>query len=537
MIAAPLNKYSAAAMTTTHINCGEIRGLVEDGLQVFRGVPYAEPIGGRARWLPPQPRQPWSGVFDATRHGKACMQFSGPSAGTALRFPSARIRYLEAAGGGAPPDEGDDSLLLNVWSPSLDRSAKLPVMVWVHGGGFATGAANAFYDAGIFAKRDVVAVVIQYRLGPPGFLHGSGLFDGDVCSDNRGLLDQVEALRWVQQHIAAFGGDASNVTLFGESAGAFAIYQLTASPLAKGLFHRAIAMGGMPNTGAPAADYHAMTRDVLSDVGVAAGDADALIALDKAQLSKLHSAIGKRVLRNSNPDIYGSLSRHKIGFLGGAWGTDLLPHAPMTIYPTGTPNNVDLMLGTCRDDGQLFSLMFPVWQALSARLFSGALDGLVPNRDLRAAREHYRAQQNGNERSIDERINNDAFYRMPTIHAAEAHAAGHPGKTFLYQLDYESVIPGLRAVHGIDVALLFQTPLVKQLLAEDEATRALSEQMLDAWTSFARTGKPHSRKLPVWQPYNEQTRATMVFDRSSRLASDWGGEQRAFWAPSRFSAA
>lgn len=518
-------------MTTIRINHGAITGDTEDGIHAFRGIPYAEPVGGRARWLPPQPRRPWRDTLDARRYGPACLQFSGATGANRWPIPAARLRYFDAIGGSLEIQQGDDSLLLNVWTPSLDAGARLPVMVWIHGGGFSSGSANLFYDGARFARRDVVIVVIQYRLGPPGFLHASGLFDGEFGADNRGLLDQVEALRWVQQNIAAFGGDAANVTVFGESAGAFALYQLAASPLAKGLFHRGIAMGGMPDTCAHADEYHALSRDVLADVGVKAGDADALAALDHAQLMKLQSAVSRRTLGGKDPERYGSLSRRKIAYMGAATGTAFLPQSPMTVYPNGTPNDIDLMLGTCRDDGQLFSLVFPVWQSLSARLFSGALDGMVPNRDLRAARAHYRGLPvDSGGRSVHEQINHDAFYRMPTVRAAEAHAAGHPGKTFYYQLDYQSAIPGLRAVHGIDVALLFRNGPALRLLRDDEATRLMCEQMLDAWTSFARSGKPQSRGLAPWTPYDTQTRATMVFDTPSRQASDWGGEQRPFWA-------
>ncbi|WP_428312709.1 carboxylesterase/lipase family protein [Hydrocarboniphaga sp.] len=517
-------------MTTIRINNGAIAGDTEDGIHVFRGIPYAEPVGGLARWLPPQPRKPWSGTLDARHYGDACLQFAGATGGLRWPIPSARARYLDAIGGSLEIKQGDDSLLLNVWTPSLDAGAKLPVMLWIHGGGFTAGAANSLYDGTPFARRNVVIVVIQYRLGPPGFLHGSGLFDGEFCADNRGLLDQVEALRWVQQNIAAFGGDASNVTVFGESAGAFALYQLAASPQAKGLFHRGIAMGGMPDTCAPADDYHALARDVLADVGVKAGDAQALAALDQAQLMKLQSAMSKRTMRGPDPDRYGSLSRRKIAYMGAATGGAFLPQSPMTVYPQGTPNDIDLMLGTCRDDGQLFSLVFPLWQSLSARLFSTVLDGLVPNRDLRAAREHYGRLTLQGGRSVAQEINHDAFYRMPTIRAAEAHAAGHPGRTYLYQLDYESAIEGLGAVHGIDVALSFRCTPARRLLRDDEPTRLLCEQMLDAWTSFARNGKPQVRGLAPWTPYDTQTRTTMVFDTPARLAPDWGGERRPFWA-------
>jgi len=514
-------------MTIVQLSSGPLRGSAEKGIHVFRGIPYAEPLQGAARWLPPQPRRPWSELRDATRYGPACMQFGSRSA---LRFPKTRMAYLRALGGSIVLEEGDDSLLLNIWTPSVDVGAQLPVMVWIHGGGFTAGAANSFYDAARFARKDVVVVVIQYRLGPPGFLHGSGLFSGELCADNRALLDQVCALQWVQQNIAAFGGNAVNVTLFGESAGAFAIYQLAASPRAKGLFHRAIAMGGMAQTCAPADDYHALTRDVLGEVGVAPGDDEALIALDSEQVKRLQAAIGKRIFRGKPMERYGVLGREKVSFLGAATATEFLPESPLDCYAKGTPNQIDLMLGTCRNDGGLFSLALPLPRSWSAKLFAPNLKGIVPGGDIVKMQACYRREMpDAAKGEVYDRVNNDAFYRMPTIRAAEAHAVGHPGRTYLYQLDYPCTLDGLGAIHGIDVALLFRTAPVDQLIGTDAETDALAEGMLAFWTQFAKTGRPSAPSMPVWQPFDSTTRSTMVLDRASRSVFDPDGHLRRYW--------
>jgi len=508
---------------------GNIRGSVEGELFSFKGIPYAEPIAGRAKWLPPQPRRPWSGVLDAQSYGPPCPQFTGKANRTVF-FPKARRQYLTALNGLSTKPESDDSLLLNVWSPTLARDAKLPVMVFIHGGGFASGAANELYDASPFAKKGVVAVVIQYRLGPQGFLHGQGLFDGDLCGNNRGFLDQICALKWVQENIAQFGGDPSVVTIFGESAGAFSVFPLMASPLAKGLFRRAIPMGGMAQTCAPAKDYQAMTKNVLQEMGVAPGDETALLALDKAQQMKLHTLISKHVFGKGDPDRYGLLSREKVGFVGAATGTDFLPVAPLASYSKGTPNDVDLMLGTCADDGQLFSLVLPLPQAWSARLFMSQLRGIIPNNDIPAVIKYYRSQMPGRSSSdVMKQINNDAFYRMPTIAAAEAHAAGHPGRTYLYELDYQSAIDGLGAIHGIDVVLLFGDSHAKTVLHQDAETEALRDQMRDAWVSFAKTGKPKAKGMPEWTPFDKAERAVMVFNRKTKLLSNRDENLRKYW--------
>lgn len=457
------------------------------------------------------------------------MQFSGRSK-LPMPLPRARARYFNIISAVGEVRQGDDCLLLNLWSPSPDRNARLPVMVYLHGGSFTSGAANDFYSGDRFARKGVVAVVIQYRLGPPGFLHGAGLFDGDFCADNRAFLDQIAALRWVQDNIAAFGGDPSCVTVFGESAGAFALYQLAASPLARGLFHRGIAMGGMAETCAPAEEYHRVTQDVLKQQGISAGDEQALIALDHQALRKLQAAFTSKTLMGSDPERYGSISRLKVSYLGAATGTEFLPKPPLSSYAGGTPNDIDLLLGTCAQDGNLFSLLFPLPQPVSAWLFSRYLHGLIPDRDMAQLRRHYAANMPGaGAARVRDQINNDAFYRMPTLRAAGAHAAGHPGKTYHYQLDYRSIIPGLGAIHGIDVALLFRTPLLSDLLRRDAATDTLSERMLEAWTGFARTGRPGAPGLPEWPAFDAQSRATMVLDDACRLEHDLDAALRRYW--------
>lgn len=521
-------------MSTVKCEAGQLQGSLNNGIHAFKGIPYAEPVGGRARWLAPRPRAPWQGVRDAREYGPACMQFT---AGGVLPLPRARRRYLDIIRAPAQQPQGDDCLLLNVWTPTLDTNARLPVMVYIHGGSFTTGSATAFYDATRFAANGVVAVTIQYRLGPAGFLHGAGLFDDGLCADNRGFLDQICALQWVRDNIAAFGGDPTQVTVFGESAGAFAVFQLAASPPAKGLFRRAIAMGGMAETSAPAQDYYKLSRDALRQVGVKPGDGAALAALGPTQLRKVQTAIRSLSLGGKDPERYGAISRYGAPFLGAAEGGEFLPLPALERYRGGTPNNVDLMLGTCRNDGGLFSIGLPIARHLNARLFSRVILGLVPQRDMAAVRDHYLRHVPGlDRRRVQEMVNNDAFFGMPTLRAAEAHAVGHPGRTWYYRLDCPTSIPELGAMHGVDVALLFRTTGTEPLLNRDALTEALSDAMLDAWVNFARIGRPATALLPEWQPFDAQQRATMVLDRNSRLELDPEAQLRQYWTPLRSAA-
>lgn len=518
-------------MTTVDTLSGKIRGDFESSIHVFRGIPYAEPLADQAKWLPPRPRRPWNGVLDARNYGAACRQFRRQA--VPLPFPRARRQYLEAINGMHASREGDDCLLLNVWSPTLDRNARLPVMVWIHGGSFTSGVANEAYDCTALAHHDVVAVSIQYRLGPPGFLHGSGLFAGELCADNRAFQDQLAALRWVQDNIARFGGDPGQVTVFGESAGAVAVYHLVASPQGKGLFRRAIAMGGMPGPSAPAREHHQLARDALQEVGVAPGDSQALVALDRSALTRLQAAIFRRILRSPDPERYGSISSKNIAHWGAATETAFLPQPPLENYRAGTPNDIDLLLGTCRNDGTLFALASPLGRYLSARIFTSHIKGLIPDGDRASLLAHYRAHMpDAGIGDVYEQLINDACFRMPTIRAAEAHASAHPGKTYHYQLNCESAIPGLGAIHGIDVALLFRTSPGLSLLHNDAETLQLSALMREAFTTFARTGKPAAAGLPAWTPYDAARRATMVLDHDPRLVPDLDGHLRRYWPPS-----
>lgn len=515
-------------MPIVHSPLGALRGTLEGGIHAFKGIPYAEPLLGAAKWLPPRSRRPWVGVLDARDYGAACMQFGRRT--LRLPFPRARRRYLEAIDGFRNASEGDDCLLLNVWTPTLDRDARLPVMVWVHGGSFTTGAANAFYDCTQFAREDVVAVAIQYRLGPLGFLHGTGLFGGELCADNRAFLDQIAALRWIRDNIACFGGDPGRVTVFGESAGAVAVYQLAASPLGKGLFRRAIAMGGMPGPSAPADEHHQLARDALHEVGVTPGDSDALVSLDRPALQQLQLAVFKRLLRPPAPLAYGSISRLGLVHWGAATQTAFLPQAPLTTYRSATPGDIDLLLGTCRNDGTLFALGSPLGRYLSARIFANHIRGLIPDGDLASLLAHYRAQMpDRSMRAVYEQLINDACFRMPTLRAAEAHASAHPGRTWHYQLNCDSAIPGLGAVHGIDVALLFGTAPGVSLLRDDAETLELSTRMRKSFVAFARNGVPAAPGLPAWTPYDADNRATMVLDHASELVSGLDAALLGYW--------
>lgn len=220
-----------ATMREPLLDSGPINGVQEGGVWVYKGIPYAAPPVGELRWKEPQPAEPWKEVRPCTEFGPACPQPSSDDQGGFM----------------AVGETSEDCLYLNVWSPAETPGERLPVMVWIHGGAFRTGAGSqAVYDGVNLAEKDVVVVTINYRLGPLGFFAHPLLTEESPngSSGNYGLLDQVAALEWVERNIASFGGDPDNVTVFGESAGAMSICDLMASPLAEGLFDRAIVQSG-----------------------------------------------------------------------------------------------------------------------------------------------------------------------------------------------------------------------------------------------------------------------------------------------------
>src|SRR5438105_4576538 len=262
-------------MTIVETTTGAVEGRLKDGIFDFRGIPYAAPPVGELRFRPPQPAEPWTGVRDATRFGPTAPQ---------------NIGAMERMFGAPPQPMDEDCLTLNVWTPACD-DGKRPVMVWIHGGAFLFGTgATPWYDGRSFARDDVVLVTINYRLGAFGFLHVDG-------QGNNGILDQVSALEWVRDNIAAFGGDPGNVTAFGESAGAMSVGTLLGLPAAKGLFVKAIPESGAAHSAKPRDQAELVTGAFLAELGLEPG-ADVVERLQTVPAAKLLEAQATVVMRH-----------------------------------------------------------------------------------------------------------------------------------------------------------------------------------------------------------------------------------------------
>jgi para-nitrobenzyl esterase len=427
---------------------GALRGTpLPDGGVVFAGVPFAAPP---RRLRPPEPLEPWPGVRDATRFRPAAAQrVSALISAPAPAFPGAGIW--------APPAECDeDCLYLNVWTP--DPAGRRPVLVWIHGGGFDSGAAAPPASDGAALSRltGAVVVTVAYRLGALGYLHVGG--------GNFGLRDQAAALRWISENVEAFGGDPGNVTVAGQSAGAHSVGALLATPEAEGTFHRAILQSG-----------HA---ERVVDAGVAGAiAADLLAALGTDDLTGVPV---EEILAAQNGVVDADLGRrHRPG--GRSWGPvvdgDVLPRSPMAAIAAGAAAGIDLLIGVNRDEMRLFqALQGPAYapadeQALLAEMRGGGV--LAPEELLSA----YRDRAPGADlAALRTSYLTDAVYRWPAERLAAAQTAAG-GRAYSYLFAAEPLGPAFGACHGAELAVLF---------GEVDAEPELGS----AWARFVATGDP-----------------------------------------------
>ena len=489
-------------MTTASTASGRVSGEAADGVFRFLGIPYAASPTGPRRFQPPAPPEPWDGV-------RSCVAF-GP---TPPKPPYA-----------APFDEllpepdvaGDDWLNLNVWTPSLTGSA--PVMVWIHGGAFSNGnSAVPMYDGHTFARDGVVLVSINYRLGVEGF---ALLPD---APPNRGLLDQVAALEWVRDNVAAFGGDPANVTIFGESAGGMSVSTLLGMPRARGLFHRVIAQSGAAQVGADPADARLVTGELSAVLGAEA-TAASLSALDPGKLIAAQAAVRDAMAAAPDPARYGpSIVAHSMAFVPVVDG-DILPVHPLAALAAGEGGNVPLLAGTNAEEFRLFF----VPPGLAAMVTEDTLPGFTAALGIDpAVTSLYRANRPGaSGGDVLCALITDRFFRVPTFAAAEARlTAAGPAPTFLYEFGWRSPVLDLGAAHAVEIPFVFDNLQAGAELLGADAPVKLAADMHATWIRFASTGDPG------WQPF-DSSYPVMIWDgRSAEVVADPRGDERACWAP------
>ena len=485
---------------------GKLQGVYENGLSVFKGIPYATPPVGALRWLPPQPVKPWPGVRSAENFGPIAFQ-------PAPEFQAPREPLPVES-------QDEDCLFLNVWTPGLDDK-KRAVMVWIHGGGYSLGSGSEPNQPNrhtLSLRGDIVLVTINYRLGPLGFLHLNEITGGKIpATGNEGLLDQVAAVRWVRDNIAAFGGDPANITIFGESAGAMSVGALLALPAAKGLFHKAVMQSGA-STCHSLEDAVTEATKLVKALGLTGRDADKLRRIPAQTLIETQHTMWAWKIRGApvEPVIDGKV----------------LPVLPLDAVQAGSAKDITIMAGSNLDEGTLFYGMEPRIVNQNEDDLIRRTGRIVPEKDVPALVEAYRqalADRWGRTPTPGEiyvAISGDSQFRLPGLRMVEAQQRlGTPA--FSYLFDFVGTAAQLGSCHSLDVGFIFSST-TREFHGAGPIIDRLTMQMQEAWTAFARTGNPTCPSLGNWPDYGRQRR-TMVLGRDSRVvAAPYETERRAW---------
>jgi len=475
----------------TSTDRGWVRGLATPHGFAFRGIPFARAPFGPRRFRAPEPTGRWQGVRPATQSAPTAPQ---PATGFTM-IPEPTID-----GGDSP-----ECLSLNVFTPELG-AAGLPVMVWIHGGGFATGTpSSTWYDGDRFARDGVVVVSVGYRLGAEGFLSIPG------APDNRAVMDWLAALEWVQRNVAFFGGDPNRVTVAGQSAGGAATMLLTTLPKARGLFRAAIPMSGTIFPTPSAEESLALTEGFARHLGIAPKVSE-FERFSPADLVEAQTAVTA-----PRPRSVGNGVRRDLPFCPVVDG-EVVPRHPMEAVASGAGSDLALLVGTTSEEFTATARR-PAMTEQRAEKRLAAL-GLAD-----AGQVAYRARNADPGLRVAQAVT-DRTFRMPALRVAEARSAA-PAPTFAYEFSWRTpALGGLGAVHCLDIPFVFDVldDGHAKVVAGEDAPQQLADDMHGRWVAFVKDNDAG------WTPFEGTTRATMVFDATSEVVEDLLGPIRSFWS-------
>jgi para-nitrobenzyl esterase len=485
--------------TLVETQYGKVQGAASGPIFVWKGIPYAKPPLADLRFRAPQAPSPWTGVRNATAFGHTSPQSSLVMQG-----------FMNAT---AEP-AGEDCLFLNIWSPRAGDERR-PVLFWIHGGAFTIGSGSIpWYDGTSFATNgDVVVVTINYRLGALGFLHLADLGGEDAgFSSNCGLLDQLAALQWVRDNIAAFGGDPHNITVFGESAGAMSIGSLLAMPAAKGLFQRAILQSGASHTVQNGKNATRVASNLLTILGL-----NKTTELVDVPLEKFLDAQNKA-----------SASSRGLAYQPVVDGITL-PRQPIEAIAHGSADGVSLLVGTNRDEMRLFTMIDPAQATYDMTTLERLFGAKAP--EVAATYDADRPEPSSSDAWID--FLTDRTFRIPAIRLAERQSA-QSSSVWMYRFDWPTPAFGgtLKACHALEIPFVWNNLDklgVNMLTGDSPARQKVAQAMHAAWIAFARGGNPNTPDLPQWPSYDTEHRATMLFNEECQAVNDPQSAERQLW--------
>ena len=497
---------------------GQLRGIRENGVVVFKGIPYAGPSDGANRFKPPTKLEPWTGVRDAVEYGPQAIQNRDPNApSTAPVAPSS-----------------ENCQFLNVWTPAVD-GRKRPVMFYSHGGGFATGSGgwgkNPSHDGSALAKNyDVVVVTTNHRLGLVGYLYlGDILGEEYAASGITGMLDIVKALEWARDNIAAFGGDPGNVMIWGESGGGAKVSTLLAMPAAHGVFHKASIESGPGLRMIPREAANETTKALLADLDLTAANARELL---KTPVSRLLAFQAK----------YVSATRGTMGSFGPVVDGHYLPSNPFDPVAPAISKNIPLIVGTNKDETIFMFEHGPE----AAKIFNLDNDGLrqrvekllgpKADRTEHVIDVYRRSRPNASPTDLFVAISTAQWMWANAITLAERKVEQNGAPVYMYMFAYESEVPvgpginyPMKSAHAMEMAFKFDHPENNPSTGKRPERFQAARNMSQAWATFARTSNPNFNGLPHWPAYDLKERATMILNAQCKVVNDPFREERLVW--------